>query len=114
MALNPIPTVFVHRLGEDMRLFADNKMLFARWDCHFHHWATNGLNYYVLAKLLWDPYSDVDELINEYCTIGFGTAAEEVHEYFNEIERLTTATAAEREHPSGEVISRHYTDEIIS
>ncbi len=114
MALQAIPAVYVHRLGEDMRFFADNKMLFARFDCNFHHWATNGLNYYVLAKLLWDPNEDVDNIVNDYCTVGFGHAAEEVHAYFNEIEKLTIAIAAERKRPDAYVIALHYTDENIA
>jgi hypothetical protein len=33
-----LPTVYIHRPANDMRFYADNKMLFARYDCNFHHW----------------------------------------------------------------------------
>ena len=88
-------------------------MLFARFDCNCHHWATNGLNYYVLAKLLWNRYRDVDEIVEDYCTVGFGPAAETVQRYFEEIERITTAIAEERQRPTPDTIARHYTDEIL-
>jgi len=114
MALHALPTVYVHRMGEDMRFYADHKMLFAHFDCNFHHWATNGLNYYVLAKLLWDPYRDVDQLIAEYCQAGFGPAAEPVRRYFDELERITTAIAAERARPSPAAIARHYSDQTLA
>ena len=31
-----------------------------------------GLNYYVLAKLIWDPECDINSLIDDYCRSGFG------------------------------------------
>ncbi|NIA28589.1 MAG: DUF4838 domain-containing protein [Actinobacteria bacterium] len=114
MALHALPTVYVHKLGEDLRFFTDHKMMFARYDCNFHHWATNGINYYVLAKLLWDPYRDVDEIVDEYCTVGFGPAAGMIHQYFNEIEKITNAIAAERQRPTAATITRYFTDETIT
>lgn len=113
-ALDALPAVYVHRLGEDMRFYADNKMSFARFDCNFHHWATNGLNYYVLARLLWDPYRDVDEIIGDYCAVGFGSAAETIRRYFQAIESITTAIAEERQAPTPDTIARHYTDEALA
>ncbi|MFV2066183.1 MAG: DUF4838 domain-containing protein [Pirellulales bacterium] len=114
MALHALPTVYVHRLGEDMRFFADHNMLFARYDCNFHHWATNGLNYYVLAKLLWNPHANVEELVDEYCAAGFGPAAETIRRYFDRIEQITNAVAAQRERPSPETIARHYSDDVLA
>jgi len=113
MALHALPTNYVHRLGADMRFFTDHNMLFARYDCHFLHWATNSLNYYVLAKLLWNPYRDVDALVDEFCTVGFGPAAGVIKRYFDEIETITNAIAAERQRPTSETIVRYYSDETL-
>ena len=66
-ALNAFPTVYVHRLAADLRFYAENNIVFAQYDCVTGHWGTNGLNYYVLARLLWDPWQDVDALVAEYC-----------------------------------------------
>ena len=56
MALHAMPEVYVRRLGEDMRLFAEgDRMMFVDFDCNYQHWATNGLNYYVAAKLIGNP-----------------------------------------------------------
>ena len=52
----------------------------------------------------------LDEIINDYCTVGFGSATEVFHAYFSEIESLTIAVAAERMRPNGHVIAKHYTD----
>jgi hypothetical protein len=114
MALHALPAVYVHRLGEDMRLFADHKMMFVDFDCQYQHWATNGLNYYVITKLVGDPHRDVDEIVDEYCTVGFGPAASTVRRYFDETERITNAFAAERQRPTPRTIARHYSDENLA
>ena len=59
-----------------------------------HHWATQGLNYYVLAKLHWNPDLNVNEVIDDYCRTGFGDASEVIKRYFLRIEQLTNETAA--------------------
>lgn len=53
-----MPTVYVHRLAEDLRFCAAHKMMMTDFDCCYQHWATDGLNYYVLAKLLWEAERD--------------------------------------------------------
>jgi len=59
-----------------------------------HHWATQGLNYYVLARLHWNPDVNVDEIIDDYCRSGFGPAAGPIKRYFTRIEQLTNEVAA--------------------
>lgn len=114
LALHGLPTVFVHRLGEDMRFYADHNMLYAEFDCNCGHWSTNGLNYYVQAKLTWDPHADVDAIVDDYCRAGFGPAAAKIREYFNRVEQITTEVALENRRPEADVVARHYTDEAIA
>ncbi len=116
-ALYNFPTVYAHRLAADLRFFADHGLLFTDYDCLEHFWSTNGLNYYVLARLLWDPYRDVDEIIDEYCKAGFGPAGAEIRRYFDRLEQVTTQIAARRafevwEVDSG-VLAEFYTDDLI-
>lgn len=40
-----------------------------------HHWGTQGLNYYMLARLMWDETLDPSEVIDDYCR----TAASDIH-----------------------------------
>lgn len=87
------PTVHVHRLAEDFRFCLDHKMMACDFDCCYHHCASDGLNYYVLAKLLWDPKTDVDAAIADYCRAGFGPAAGTVREYFRHCETNLEAFA---------------------
>lgn len=93
------PTVHVHRLAEDVRFCLEHKMMACDFDCCYHHRASDGLNYYVLAKLLWDPKTDVDAAIADYCRAGFGPAAETIREYFRHCE--TNLEAFARSGPTG-------------
>jgi hypothetical protein len=88
------PLVYVHRLAEDIRRCYDRRMMAACFDSVNHHWANQGLNMYVLAKLLWNPEADVDALVADYCHAGFGPAAGAVRAYFDALERHTTRVAA--------------------
>jgi peptidoglycan hydrolase-like protein with peptidoglycan-binding domain len=87
------PAVHVHRLADDLRFCLERKMTACDFDCCYHHWASDGLNYYVLAKLLWDPSTDVDATIADYCRAGFGPAAATVGEYFRHCEANMEAYA---------------------
>ena len=50
--------------------------------------------YYILAKLLWNPAADVPALVDDYCRIGFGSAAGAVKMYFMQLAALTNELAA--------------------
>jgi hypothetical protein len=86
--------VFAHKMAEDLGYLAQNGLVGTDFDSCLHNWSTHGLNYYLLAKLLWNPESDVDLLIDDYCQTGFGPAAGPVRDYFVQVERLTDRIAA--------------------
>jgi hypothetical protein len=46
----------------------------------------NGVNYYVAAKLLWNPSLDPDALLDGYCRSAFGPAAKPMRSYFDLLE----------------------------
>ena len=88
------PSLYAHKLAEDFSYFADHSLLGTDFDSCMHHWATEGLNYYVLARLLWNPDADVDAILDDYCQSGFGGGWREIRRYFARIEELTNAIAA--------------------
>lgn len=51
--------------------------------------ANSGLNNYIGSMLLWNPDLNVDELLDDYCTAGFGPAAEKMKDYYNLLEQQT-------------------------
>ena len=84
-----LPILYVHEMAKDLRHCAETGMIGADFSSLVHHWATQGLNYYVLAQLLWDPAADVDAVIDDYCKAGFGPAAAEMKDYFALCENLS-------------------------
>lgn len=42
----------------------------------------NGMNYYVLGKMLWDVSLDYRDIVRDYCQSGFGEGWKEVEAYF--------------------------------
>lgn len=85
--------LFGRRFAEDFRRLAARGMLGTDFDSCLHHWATQGLTYYIAARLNWDPGQDVGAIIDDYCRAGFGAAAQPVRRYFLRLEALTDAAA---------------------
>jgi hypothetical protein len=52
---NGLPLLEVHKFGQDFRYLAGHGMMGTDFDACCHHWATHGLNYYVVARLHWNP-----------------------------------------------------------
>lgn len=87
------PAVYVHKLAEDLRFFLDRSLIATDFDSCVHNWATEGLNYYVLSRLLWNPDADVDAVVDDYCQAGFGKSWREVRQYLARIEAITSQIA---------------------
>lgn len=47
-----------------------------------HDFGPNGLNYYVYFALLNDPNRNVDDAIDEFCTLAYGPGAPEIKKFF--------------------------------
>jgi hypothetical protein len=91
-----MPLLYVHKFGKDFRYLADHGMMGTDFDACCHNWATQGLNYYVVARLHWSPEQNVDTLVDDYCQSGFGPAAKSVRRYFDGLEALMDEAAAKK------------------
>jgi hypothetical protein len=91
-----MPLLYVHKFGKDFRHLADHGMMGTDFDSCCHHWATQGLNYYVVARLHWNPEQDVDAIVDDYCRAGFGPAAPSVRRYFDGLEALMDDAATKK------------------
>jgi len=89
-----LPAFYARKLGADVKHCYETGMIATDFDSVMHNWAGQGINYYVLAKLLWDPSQDVDALIKDYNDKGFGKASPTIQRYFNALEELTNQAAA--------------------
>jgi hypothetical protein len=95
-----MPLLYVHKFGQDFRHLAGHGMMGTDFDSCCHHWATQGLNYYVVARLHWNPEQDVDAIVEDYCRAGFGPAARSVRRYFGGLEALLDEAAAKKAPPA--------------
>jgi hypothetical protein len=91
-----MPLLYVHKFGKDFRYLAGHGMMGTDFDACCHHWAAQGLNYYVVARLHWNPEQDVDALVDDYCRAGFGPSAKPVRRYFDGLEALMNEVAAKK------------------
>jgi hypothetical protein len=97
LLLQPIslPIIYVHKLAEDLRFMAEHGMWGATYGSgNEGNWGTQGLDYYVLAKMLWDPYRGVDQIIDDYCRAAYGPGAKAMKEYYRRAEDLANRIAA--------------------
>jgi hypothetical protein len=95
-----MPLLYVHKFGKDFRHLASHGMMGTDLDSCCHHWATQGLNYYVVARLHWNPEQDVGAIVDDYCQAGFGSAARSVRRYFDGLEALMDEAAAKKANPA--------------
>ena len=58
--------------------------------------AVNGLNYYVLARLLWNPSADAEAIKADYIGKGFGKASAPVRRYVDRLEARWKELAGKR------------------
>ena len=94
-----LPLIYVHKFGEDFRYLAAHGMMGTDFDSCCHNWSTQGLNYYVVARLHWNPEQDVDAVVEDYCKSGFGPAAKSIRRYFDRLEQLMNDVAAKQKKP---------------
>lgn len=87
------PTNYSKELGEDLNHCYQTGMMGADFDGATHDWATRGLVYYVLARLLWNPSQSVEPIVEDYCRKGFRPAAEPIKAYFEAIGDATRKAA---------------------
>ena len=94
-----LPLLYTNKFKDDFSYLLNNKIIGTDFDACVHHWSTQGLNYYVIARLLWDPNLKLDDIINDYCEKGFGSAAKCIKNYFARLENITNDIVSKKESP---------------
>lgn len=112
------PANYTHKIAQDIRFMADNKMRAADFDGLIGNWGSDGLNYYVTAELLWNPYADVNSIINDYCKSAYGKGAPEMRAYHDRVETLTNTIASDGKYTDLKVnlyeLAGYYNDSVIN
>lgn len=85
------PWLPLHTMGGFLRYAQEHGMIEFHHDSLMGHWATQGPNYYLIARIAARPDLSVDDIIAEWCS-AFGPAAPDVRRYLDYWEAFTEAT----------------------
>ena len=82
-----LPRAMPKAIGEAIDFYRKNgsSMFYAQ---SMNDFFSEGLDYYLTAKLLWDASRDPDDIVDDYCRSAFGDAAQSMKKYFYRLEEL--------------------------
>jgi hypothetical protein len=115
-----LPTIPLNRTIEDFKFLAENKCVGLEVDTLPIIWATQGIEYYLLAQLAYDPLQDGNALLKDYYQRCFGNASSEMEQYFSIMEKAHDQIAEKAKLSSGAakeligVCREIYTDDILN
>lgn len=87
-AWRSLPNIIPHYIQNDLRYYHDIGVNGISVYSEPGDWFTYGLNHYVLGQLAWNPYTNVDSLIQEYCSTLYGEAAPLVKGIYAELAQI--------------------------
>lgn len=88
------PQNFSRMLFEDIETMKANGLKGCEFDCVNNSWGAKGLDFYMVARAQLNPDKlSYEDQLDDYCTAGFGAAAEEIKGYFLAVERMNRAAA---------------------
>ena len=75
------------------------------------HWGSQGFNYWLAGRLLWDPTQDEDVLLDDYCRSFFGPAGDAVKRYHLRLEQAV-ADSGQAVMSGGAYIEPIFTEQV--
>ncbi len=85
-----LPWPMIHTMRHDIPFYRDMGVRGFYTQLSANSWHRLGLNFYVAAKLAWNPDLDVDALLADYFEKFYGPAAEPMRAYFMTLEKAYT------------------------
>ncbi len=88
--MSPMPNF--HVLQKNMQFFVENGVtgLFEQGNGEDLSGEFGELRYYILSKLMWDPYGDVDRWMREFMSVYYGMGAQPIREYIDALTKHVT------------------------
>ncbi|HBE03703.1 MAG: hypothetical protein A2096_08350 [Spirochaetes bacterium GWF1_41_5] len=83
MAFQQLPWVVFRNDAENLKYFIKSGAIGFYGQSGGCNWGPNGLHYYMLAKLIWNPFQDIEKLFSDYCTAAYGKAGQDIMNYYN-------------------------------
>ncbi len=90
-----LPWPIMHTIAADIPYFHQQGVIGLHTQYSDSNAYSNGLNYYIAAKLLWNPAADVPALVRDFCEKYYGTAATQMGKYLDRLERRMAAAKSD-------------------
>lgn len=87
-AWRSLPVMLPHYMQNDLKFYQARGISGVSVYSEPGDWFTYGLNHYVLSRLAWNPETNVDSLIHEYCVSLYGSDAELAVKIYTELEDI--------------------------
>jgi len=103
--------------AESVKFGRDHHAIAFDFDNGHGNWGGHGLDYYVLAKALWNPDIDPRAVIDDYCRNAYGPAAADMQAFWDRLEKVSDAVRADSKlatRSSPEQLLKHYNPEVLS
>ena len=118
------PLNYARELGKDIKQCFRTGMMGTDFDSMTHQYAAQGIIFYTLTSLLWNPEADVESIITEFLDAAYGPAAPVMRRYWDRLEKLTDSVRVKTDSSSKKaghdhVLSFHdrvpdiYTDRLL-
>lgn len=78
-------------LAEGVKFAVEHRSMGFDFDSCHGNWGGHGLDYYVLAKALWNPEVDVPQVIADYCQSAYGAGAPAMQRYHARLAEISTS-----------------------
>jgi hypothetical protein len=91
-----LPLVYARRLARELAHFHASGLLGVDYDQLPANFGSQGINHYVLSRLIFEPGLDPGILMDEFCRKAYGPAAEPMRRYYALLEQETERAMNER------------------
>jgi hypothetical protein len=113
-----LPFYYAEDGGELVKYLVKNGAKGFDFDTWGNNFATDGVNIYVILRLVWDADQDVKALVKEYCDKCYGRAGQHVHDYLMQCKAVREALIKATDLPGRDqdwvgTLGRFFNDTVI-
>ncbi len=76
------PMPFLTQMAHDIPIMAGDPKYYGMYSESHLHWGTQGPNFYLHPKLMWNPRLDAKAVMDDYYAKGFGSAGPHIQRYY--------------------------------
>ena len=95
-----MPWLHTKLIAENLKFIQSHGAMGIYGECG-KDWSNNALNYYVLARMMWNPGLKLEDVVDDFCRNAFGGGAEAMKAYFEYVENHIDRYYSGREFGNG-------------